>query len=170
MDRELSGGGAMIDHTVHVADLLRDLLGRDPETVYAQTNARLYGRDTEDCAMLSLEYADGPFVTHDSSWSRPPAFPTWGDVTMSIVGENGIVELDMFGPSLIRTTDRGSRLGIGPDADARMIEAFLESVLDGAPVVTTLEDGLAASAIALAAYRSVASNRPEPVRAEGALR
>ena len=163
VDEDLSGGGAMIDHTVHVADLLRDLLGRDPTSVYAQTNARMYGRATDDCAMLALDYEGGPFVTHDSSWSRPAAFPTWGDVTMEIIGESGLVELDMFGPSLVRTTVRVAQDGIGPDADRLMIEAFLASVLDGASVVTTLEDGLAASRIAIAAYRSATSNRTEPI-------
>lgn len=161
VEEELSGGGAMIDHTVHVADLLRDLLGHDPVSVYAQTNARMNGRPTDDSAMLALDYEGGPFVTHDSSWSRPAGFRTWGDVTMEIVGESGIVELDMFGPGPLRTAGANSLNGVGPDADRLMIEAFVASVLDGGPVVTTLEDGLAASRMAIAAYRSARSNRPE---------
>lgn len=168
VEESLAGGGAMIDHTVHVADLLRDLLGRDPSSVYAQTNSRMYGRNTDDTAMLALDYEGGPFVTHDSSWSRPAGFRTWGDVTMEIVGENGIVELDMFGAGLLRTSGATYLDGISPGTDGLMVEAFLASVLDGVPVVTTLEDGLAASRIAIAAYRSAKSNRPEQVSAGAA--
>lgn len=163
VEEDLAGGGAMIDHTVHVADLLRDLLGRDPKSVYAQTNTKMYARETDDSALLSLDYEGGPFVTHDSSWSRPEGYRTWGDVTMEIVGKSGLVELDMFGPGLLRTSGRTHLDGIGPDTDHLMIEAFLASVLDGAPVVTTLEDGLASSRIAIAAYRSARSNKPEQV-------
>ena len=41
----------MIDHTVHVADLLRVLLGEDPVRVQAQTGSNMYGKDWEDTAM-----------------------------------------------------------------------------------------------------------------------
>ncbi len=162
VEEPLSGGGAMMDHTVHVADLLRDLLGRAPARVYAQTNSRMYGRPTDDCALLALDYEDGPFVTHDSSWSRPAGFRTWGDVTMTVVGDEGTVELDMFGPGLLKTVGTTALQSVGSDADALMVESFLRAC-GGAPVVTTLADGLAASRVALAAYRSARSNRPEPV-------
>src|SRR5947209_6613557 len=36
IDRQLSGGGAMIDHTVHVTDLMRWLLRDEVKEVYAE--------------------------------------------------------------------------------------------------------------------------------------
>ena len=157
----LAGGGAMIDHVVHVADLLGDLLGRAPERVYAQTGARMYGRDTDDCALVSLDYPGGPFVTLDSSWSRPLGFRTWGDLTMRLVGDAGTVEMDLLGPVVHLTKANGyTETAFGSDADAALVRGFVEACLDGAPVLTTLEDGLAASAIAIAAYRSAGLGQP----------
>ena len=162
--RELSGGGAMIDHVVHVADLLRDLLGGDPARVQAQTGNNLYGRDWEDTAMVTMEWPDGIFATLDASWSRPKGYKTWGDVTMTVVGERGTIELDMFGPAIEVYGERGYRAAAyGSDLDAAMVDAFVRACLDGAPVPTTMRDGLQAARIALAGYRSVEAGEPVAV-------
>lgn len=166
VDAALAGGGAMIDHTVHVADLVRDLLGEEPSTVHATTNNIMHGRDTEDCAMLTMTFPSGAFVTLDSSWSRPGNFKTWGDVTMNVVGEKGVIELDMFGQALDVYADTGRGLGLsgfGSDADALMVDSFVRACLEGAPVVTTGYDGLRAMEVALAAYESVRQLQPATV-------
>jgi predicted dehydrogenase len=154
-----SGGGAMIDHVVHVADLLRDLLGVDPIRVQAQTGHRMYGEAWEDTAMLTLAYEDGLFASLDSSWSRPQGYYTWGDVTMNLVGSKGVIELDMFGPHVHAT--QGTRVfagGYGSDPDAAMVHEFVSACLEGrTPAVTGL-DGLRAARIALAGYQSAATN------------
>ena len=160
---ELSGGGAMIDHVVHVADLLRDLLGAEAERVQAQTGHNAWSaRSWDDTAMVTMEWVpDGVFATLDSSWSRPKGFKTWGDVTMTVVGEKGTAEMDMFGPALGVYGEGGYRAAAyGSDLDAAMIEAFLRACVDGAPVPTTMRDGIQAARIALAGYRSL--GQPEP--------
>ena len=160
VDADLSGGGAMIDHVVHVGDLLRDLFG-DPARVQAQIGANMVGRATDDTAMLTLEWADGLFATLDSSWSRPPGYRTWGDVTMTVVGERGTIELDLFGPAVGVYGAAGYRTSsYGSDLDAAMVDAFVSACLDGEPVRTTMRDGIQAARIALAGYRSVAAGEP----------
>ena len=160
VEKDLSGGGAMIDHVVHVADLLRDLLG-EPSRVQAQTGNNTYGQDWEDTAMVTIEWPDGTFATLDSSWSRPAGFKTWGDVTMTVVGEKGTVELDMFGPALgVYGSDGYRSAAYGSDLDAAMVDAFVRACLDGTPVPTTMRDGLQAARIALAGYRSVEAGQP----------
>ena len=160
LDRSLSGGGAMIDHVVHVADLLRDLLG-EPSRVQAQTGNNTYGQEWEDTAMVTIEWPDGTFATLDSSWSRPAGFKTWGDVTMTAVGEKGTIELDMFGPALgVYGADGYLSAAYGSDLDASMVDAFVRACLDGTPVPTTMADGLQAARIALAGYRSVEAGQP----------
>lgn len=157
-DPSLSGGGAMIDHVVHVADLLRDLLGCEPSSVYAQIGNNMYGQEWDDTAMVSLEYPNGVFATLDSSWSRPPSFKTWGDVTMKIVGDKGVLNLDMFGQGLdyYRNEAKVSHVmaGYGSDLDGALMDSFVRSVLDGEPIAVTLEDGLAAVSVSLRAYES----------------
>lgn len=163
-DPELSGGGAMIDHVVHVADLLKDLFGEEPSSVYAQTGNNVYGRESDDTAMVTLEYPNGAFVTLDSSWSRPASFKTWGDVTMKIVGESGVLNLDLFGQGIdvYRNDAKVSHasFGYGSDLDGSMVEAFVCACLDDAPIPVTLEDGLAAVSVPLRAYESVTSKQP----------
>jgi len=155
---DLSGGGAMIDHVVHVADLLRDLLQVEPSSVYAQIGNNMYGQTWDDTAMVSLEYPNGVFATLDSSWSRPPSFKTWGDVTIKIVGEAGVLNLDMFGQGIdhYRNDAKVSHVlqSYGSDLDGAMVDAFVRSVLDGDPIPVTLEDGLAAVSVSLRAYES----------------
>ena len=160
----LSGGGAMIDHVVHVADLLRDLLDEEPTTVYAQTGNNMYGKGWEDTAMVTLEYPCGAFATIDSSWSRPKSYKTWGDVMIKIVGDKGVINLDMFGQNIDHYRNNASvshvSLGYGSDLDRAMVDAFIRSCLDDEPVPVTLEHGLAAVSVPLRAYESLQSKRP----------
>ncbi|HRI44053.1 MAG TPA: Gfo/Idh/MocA family oxidoreductase [Fimbriimonadaceae bacterium] len=159
-----SGGGAMIDHVVHVADLLRAALGRDPSRVYARTGNGMYARAWEDVAMLTLEYDDGFFATLDSSWSRPKSYKTWGDVTMNAVFENAVIELDLFNPHIDVFRDETMRhtlAGYGSDLDRLLVADFVRCVVEDLPPPVTGEDGLAAARVAFAGYRS--AERGEPV-------
>lgn len=157
-DTSLSGGGAMVDHTVHVADLLRDLLGEEPTSVVAQVGNNMYGQDWEDTAMVSLTYPSGIFATIDSSWSRPKSFKTWGDVTMTVVGESGVIEMEMFGQQLdqYRNADmRHAVAGWGSDLDNLLVAEFVASIQEGRVPAVSGEDGLAATRVAMMAYASL---------------
>lgn len=163
VETDKSGGGAMIDHTVHVADLLRDLLGKSPERVFAQTGHNMYEKAWEDTAMLTLDYGDGVFATLDSSWSRSQSFKTWGDVTMSVVGEEGVIEMDMFGQAIDRYQDANMRhtlMGWGSNLDGSLVDDFVRCILnDTAPTVSG-EDGWEAARVALAGYEAVRTGQP----------
>lgn len=157
VETEKSGGGAMIDHTVHVADLLRALLGKDPVRVQAQTGNLMFGQDWEDTAMLTLDYADGFFATLDSSWSRPKSYKTWGDVTMNAVFERGVVELDLFNQHVDVYRNQSMRHGLagyGSDLDRLLVSDFLRCIREDTEPRVTGKDGLAAARIALAGYES----------------
>ncbi|HZH98100.1 MAG TPA: Gfo/Idh/MocA family oxidoreductase [Fimbriimonadaceae bacterium] len=160
VDVEKSGGGAMIDHTVHVADLLRVLLGDEVTRVQAQTGNNMYGEAWDDTAMLTLEFAKGVFATLDSSWSRHKTYKTWGDVTMNIVGEEGVIEIDMFGQALDvhRPGDLTHTVAYyGSGLDEGLVGDFVDCILeDKAPPITGF-DGLQAARVAMAGYQSVAS-------------
>jgi predicted dehydrogenase len=161
VDPQKSGGGAMIDHVVHVTDLLRDLLGEEPVRVQAQTGNNVYGEEWEDTAMLTIEFSNGVFATLDSSWSRPQNFKTWGDVTMTVVGDAGVIELDMFGQAVETYGKSGySSSGYGSDLDALMIDEFVKACLEKRDPKVTGFDGAQAARVALAGYRSVKSGQP----------
>jgi len=160
---ELSGGGAMIDHVVHVADLLWVLLGKRPHSVHASTGNNMHGQDWEDTAMLTLDFGDGLFVTLDSSWSRPKSYKTWGDVTMSVVGDQGVLELDLFHQALECYSDATGAHGLagyGTDLDRLLVADFVEMVRQNRPPSVTAEDGWQAVRVALAGYESARTGQP----------
>lgn len=154
VDVEQSGGGAMIDHTVHVADLLRELLGEEPSGVQAQIGSNMYGKSWEDTAMLTLDYSNGVFATLDSSWSRSQNFKTWGDVTMNVVGTKGVIELNMFGLAADVYQTSHSLSAYGSNLDDALVSEWIASIREDREPSVTLEDGLAASRVAVRAYAS----------------
>jgi len=163
-DRALSGGGAVIDHTVHVADLNRWLLGREATEVYAEISSGFYHQDWDDTGFLTISYEGGIFATLDTSWSRPKVYPTWGDVTLQVVGTDGVIDLDMFAQNLVHYDDKAQRVGLvnwGSSADTGLVADFLRLAAgQDAPELATGEDGLRALEVALAAYQSAETCQP----------
>ncbi len=155
---EHSGGGAMIDHVVHAADLIRRLMGGEALAASATVGSGMYGEEWEDTAHVMIELPGGAFATIDSSWSRPKGWRTWGDLTLRVTCDNGVLEADLFGQGPHQTRAEGFRhLGVGANLDALMTADFLTAIETGAPPRSSLADGLAASRVALAAYASLSS-------------
>ncbi len=158
---ELSGGGAIIDHTVHVADLMNWFVGGGARRVYALGGNRLHenlGIDDAGLVLVAYEQAIGSI---DPSWSRPEGYPIWGDVRMRIFGSESTVELDGFCQNL-GLTKRGDRLRLlnyATDIDYHACLDFIHCIRKGSKPRATGQDGLAALEIALAAYGSVQSGR-----------
>ncbi len=163
---ERSGGGAVIDHTVHVADLLRRLTGAEVERVYAQVGHGLFHQEWDDSGILTIDLSDGSFASLDCSWSRPASYPTWGDVTLRVIGERGNASADLFGQHLTHYPAEPSAPrweAWGSDLDALMISDFLGAVREGRRPKSDGVDGLRALEVALAAYRSAETGRPVEV-------
>jgi predicted dehydrogenase len=164
-DPGLAGGGSLTDHTTHVADLLDDLLAGDPAvSVYASTNAILHGDQaaTETGGLVSIEYASGVIASIDCSWSKPDSYPTWGGLTLNVVGDAGIADMDAFSSRLDGHSERtGSRFWIpyGDNADAAMIDEFIDGIAAGRGPQPTGESGLRTVQIVQAAYESVRRGR-----------
>jgi predicted dehydrogenase len=158
-----AGGGAAMDHTVHVADALRWLLADEVVRVHAELGSFLYGLSVEDCGLLTLDLRSGAFASIDCSWSRPATYPTWGGVTIRVVGDRGTVDVDVFRQSLTQYDDpSGSTrlVGWGDDLNALMVGGFADAILAGRPVPISGEDGLRALEVVIAAYRSAELGRP----------
>lgn len=163
-DRALSGGGAVIDHTVHVADLNRFLLGQEATDVYAEIGHGFYHQEWDDTGFLTIGYAGGVFATLDTSWSRPKTYPTWGDVTMEVVGTDGIMTIDLFAQHVAHYNDAGGRVSWpfwGSNIDDGLVTDFLRLARgEDAPNLATGEDGLRALEVALGAYQSAEQGQP----------
>jgi predicted dehydrogenase len=171
VDPQLAGGGATIDHTVHVADLLRWLFGREIVRVYAEIDTRLSpGLPVDDVGVLMLDLEGGLPVSLDASWEKPKSWPIWGGVTMDVIGDRGVIAMDAFRQNLQRFDNRGRQYRLVPWAeggDPGLIAAFVEAVRTGTSFPVTGEDGLKALEVALCAYES--ARRREPVTCPNAL-
>lgn len=158
LEKELSGGGAIMDHVVHVVDVLRWLTGKEFKTVTTfRANQIHKDIEVEDTAMLMLNLDDIP-VSLDCSWNRPVSFPTWGDVTLRIVGTKGVLEVDVFNSSgyiYSNEDERIANFNVGDNADELMIKDFIESYEKNREPFTSGEDGLRAVEIVEAAYKSL---------------
>jgi predicted dehydrogenase len=163
-DPDLAGGGALMDHTVHVADLLRWIWQREFKQVYAETATRHHDLPVEDCGLLLLTLEGGLSASLDPSWSRPVhAFPTWGDVTLEVTGMNGAANLDVFSQHIEffgNTRGRTEWRNWGDNLDRLMLEDWLRALRTGAPAPISGMDGLRAVEVALAAYHSAQTHLP----------
>jgi predicted dehydrogenase len=165
--KEAAGGGALIDHSVHVTDVMRHISGQEAVSVFAEADALLWDCGVDDVALLSLRFDGGAVASVDPSWSVPADNPWDYDFFLRIVGSEGSMEIRDSADTLslvstVADAPRGLRqVSFGEDVDLAMIEAFAHSVIAGESVdpCATGEDGVRALEIALAGYDSAASGR-----------
>jgi len=174
-DAKLAGGGALVDHTVHCADLIDGLTGGASATrVYAAANHVLHqdkGVEVETGGLVTINYDNGLLATIDCSWSVPDNGPTWGGVYLQVTGTNGSVEIEPFLPHVTGTDASGEAyLPIHDNFDVSMLSTFLTAVRASGPAtagttpaVVPQPDGavgLRTLRIVDAARRSAASGQP----------
>jgi predicted dehydrogenase len=161
---EEAGGGALIDHSVHVTDVMRFVSGRDVVRVTAEMGSQMWGIPVEDVALMSLVFDGGAVASVDPSWSVSEGNPWDYDFYLRLLGTGGSVEVHDAAESvqLVRAQGGGGlRLAsFADDADAAMIAAFGDSIRAGEPLEPCArgEDGLRALEVALAGYASAGAD------------
>jgi len=166
VDPTLSGGGAVIDHTVHVVDALRWIFDAEVAEVYAEIDTRTHDIPVDDTGLLMMKLSNGIPVSLDTSWSRPENWPTWGKVSIDIIGETGVLFADTSANSYEIAESRGpsfSWLPIEASGDPEMVTSFIDAVRNDTELQVTGEDGLRALQVALCAYESASKRAPVPV-------
>jgi predicted dehydrogenase len=161
-DPALAGGGCLLDHVVHVADLLRWIWDTDFACVMAEAAVRhTAGLQMEDTAAVLVECTNGMIATIDPSMSRPRGMPGALDLVMDVWGELGTAKLDVFAEHVESVDAQGvtHRQLIGGDMDALMISDWVESVRSGGPPPVPVPDAFAATSLAFAAQRAVGTHR-----------
>jgi predicted dehydrogenase len=163
-----AGGGALLDHSVHVTDAMRFLFETEVVSVFARKGTfHEPALAVEDCGLLSLRFLNGIIATVDPSWSIPENNPYHYDFYLRILGEKGTIYLDDTRQALTVVSDRPARRGVvaepfGIDVDAAMVRHFIHCIRIGENLfpAATGEDGLRALEIALAAYDSIRQRQP----------
>jgi len=156
---ELSGGGALVDHVVHIADLLEGLMQAAPVSVTAVTNALLHAdrAKAETARLVTISYDNGVIAAIDCSWSRPTLAPTWGGLRLVVAGTGGTVDVDFFGPrarGIDATSGRPIELPYGANFDEALLRTFLNAVRTGEQPQPDGKVGLRTLRIVLAAQES----------------
>jgi predicted dehydrogenase len=165
VDKDSAGGGALMDHTVHLVDIMRWYLASEVREVYAQTNKIFHAEEVEvETGSLELiTFEDGRFASIDSSWSRPQYWPSWGGLAFEMITERGAIIVDAFRQNLtIYRKDLG-RAGWaywGSDANQAMVDEFINAIQDNRQPAVTGYDGLKAVEVVEAAYRSAEGGQP----------
>lgn len=165
-ERSLAGGGAVMDHTVHLVDLLRWLLKSEVTEVYAEVGTPFHADavDVDTAGLVTVTFESGAFASIDCSWSRPTTYPRWGHLKLDLVGERGVLSVDAFAQAITAYSSRLPRhptwLNWGGDPNQAMLEEFLASIRQEREPSVTWRDGFEALRVALACYDSARSGQP----------
>jgi predicted dehydrogenase len=159
----------------HVVDVLRFVLADEVTRVFSVSRHGVlagHGVETDDVHLSTIEFSKGTAVLMENSWILSPDNPMNFDFKLELVGEKGQIQADpSHNGAVRRLTGHGLKytdlLGIAPTGDTRIggfvleaIARFVDAVLDDAPLLAGVEDGLAATRVLAAIERSVASGHP----------
>lgn len=162
IDEDQSGGGAVLDHTVHMVDIMRWYLNEEISEVEAIVDSYFHGIDIDDAGLLTFEFANGVVASHDASWSRFTEYPSWGDATIEVIGTKQTVKVDVFQEHFrMFTSDKKSLENVfwGNDMDFGLIQDFVNCVKEGREPSITGYDGLKSLEVSLAGYESSKLNK-----------
>lgn len=164
VDKSLSGGGAVIDHTVHLVDTMRWMMDAEVSEVYAESDQLFSDVSIDDAGIVTLQFTNDVFATIDCSWSRHKNYTKGGDVILKIIGTKGILNVDANQQNLdLHSIEKKpSRQFWGDRMTGKMIQDFISNIQhDQDPTITGF-DGLKTVEVALAAYES--SNQHKPIQ------
>ena len=157
-DKELAGGGCLIDLGVHVIDLVRYVTADDIVEVSAFVNGDAGGVEMD--AQLAVRFGRGAIGTVHASWMARPG----PDHQLTIFGTEGTLHLDGR-TALTRQPIAGERERVGlPEATSSPLDELLAAVRGERPPSVTAHDGRAALAVVEAAYQSAADGRVVSLR------
>ncbi len=154
-DRELAGGGALLNLGGHGMDLARMLLGPDVSVATAVISNRVHQAQVEDYALATLRNGDGALIHVEVGYT----WPTWpaneSDLEFKVAGEKAALRVVPGGLQVIapgrddRFPGAASAAGNYPP----LIRDMLERAGRGEPPAITARDCANAMQLVHDAYR-----------------
>ena len=179
-DKEISGGGAIVDMGCHCIAIARSFIGKDvrPQEVMCWADTQVHPIEAADSAVGLVRYANGAIGQFEVAWTfrggmdlRDEISGTEGTIWLNhwlrtgyefftAVGEQGYVAEKAEGSTgwLFPVGDEVAALGY-----TAMFNDMLDSLEAGREPRETFYDGYVVNAIMDAAYRSAESRRWEPI-------
>ncbi|MFO7320915.1 MAG: Gfo/Idh/MocA family oxidoreductase [Chloroflexota bacterium] len=182
-NKEISGGGAIIDMGCHCIEISRNFIGKDvrPVEVMCWADTQVHPIEAEDSAVGLVRYANGAIGQFEVSWT----FRGGMDLRDEVSGSEGTIWLNHWlrtGFEMFTSVGEGGYVAekaesetgwlfpVGDEPDALgyvdMFTDMLDALDEGRKPMEDFYDGYVVNAIMDAAYRSVESKRWEPVELE----
>jgi predicted dehydrogenase len=179
-NKELSGGGAMIDLGCHCIEIARSFIGKDvrPVEVVCWGDTQVHPIDAEDHAIGLVRYENGAIGQFEVSWS----FRGGMDLRDEVSGTEGVIWLNHWlrtGMEMFSANGQNGYIAekaegntgwlfpVGDEAEALgyrdMFDDMLNSLDAGKNPRETFYDGYVVNAIIDAAYQSMKSKKWEPI-------
>jgi predicted dehydrogenase len=179
-NKEISGGGAIVDLGCHCIEIIRNFIGKDvrPVEVMCWADTQVHPIDAEDSAIGLVKYASGAIGQFEVSW----AFRGGMDLRDEISGTKGTIWLNHWmrtGFELFTAegetdyvaekaeSETGWLFPVGDEIGSlgyiTMFDDMLDSIDNGKQPMESFYDGYVVNAIMDAAYRSADSKKWEPV-------
>lgn len=166
-DKAISGGGVLIDNGTHSVDLIRHFLG-PIDSVQAIEGKRMQDVEVEDSVTVFCRSRSGAMCTVDLSWSLNKELATY----LSIYGSEGALRLGWKGGEVKGVGDEDwvpFGTGYGKVAAfSNQVRDFVGAARGEHHAEVSMRDALASVRVIEAAYRSIASNRWQPVSGDAA--
>jgi predicted dehydrogenase len=157
-DREVSGGGVLIDNGAHSVDLMRYFLGPLAE-VQVVEGKRSQGLDVEETVHIFARSLSGIMGNIDLSWSINKEQENY----LSIYGSQGTIKIG-WKESKYRHASSPDWVVFGKGYDkvqafGRQLENFSRAINGEEPLLITADDALASVEVLEAAYTALEQNR-----------
>jgi predicted dehydrogenase len=161
----------------HSLDTLRWFFNDEVTRVYAVSRAGVLkglGVDTTDTYLTTLEFSKGGIAHMENGWITPNANPCVNDIKFTILGDKGMVSIDLSNHNLIQKyTDekvtvpdmvvQHSIFGSPKGFAFESIRSFVDCILSGEEFHVTLEDAANTSLAILAIMESAKTRTPVDV-------
>lgn len=164
-----SSGGIFLDMTIHDFDMVRFLMGEEPEEIYAagsvMTDPEIGSAGDFDSVLIVLRFGSGAVAVIDNARRASYGY----DQRVEVFGSVGKIETGNCYPNQATISDAASVRRDLPlyffmerytESFVQEMREFVAAVRDRKPVPVTGLDGRAAVVLALAAQRSCDEHRP----------
>jgi len=160
------GGGRLVGEGCHIFDLLCELVGAPPTSVYAAGGAFLAPEQTRtvDSAIVTLTFADGSAATTLITSDGCAAFPKesteiyWAGKAIHI---NDFRELTYYG--VVEEGEGRITLQAADKGHRRELDRFADAILLGAAPPNGVSNALRAALISFLATESAQTGQPMPI-------
>ncbi len=179
-DKELAGGGAILDLGCHCVEIARTFIGKDikPIEVMCWADTQVKPIDAEDHAIGLVKYENGAIGQFEVSWT----FRGGLDLRDEVMGDEGTIWSNGFmrtGLEIFTTGKSGGYVAEKSESDSgwlfpvgdelnelgynHMFVDMFEAIETKGQPRETFYDGYIVNAVMDAAYKSVKSKKWEPV-------